>query len=79
MATLAIIDGPLLHAIASAAIPIISEFTQQALANTVWSFATIRLIHQTLLDSLSSSALNILDEFSPQGLANSVWSLSQLS
>jgi len=48
-------------------------FNSQAIANTVWAFATVGHTNPHLFDSISQLALMKLDSFNSQEIANTVW------
>lgn len=68
-AVLCVKHGPLLEAIAGAALPRISSFNPQNLANSAWSFEELSFLDQPLLHAISASAMRIIGEFDVQPLA----------
>eukprot|EP00933_Yihiella_yeosuensis_P046599 TRINITY_DN4217_c0_g1_i3.p1 TRINITY_DN4217_c0_g1~~TRINITY_DN4217_c0_g1_i3.p1 ORF type:complete len:438 (+),score=71.24 TRINITY_DN4217_c0_g1_i3:973-2286(+) len=56
-----------------------SEFRPQALANTVWSFATLQYLNDQLMEAISRNAAPKLEQFTPQELANTGWAFAFLA
>jgi len=70
----------LLNAISAPAIPRISVFDGQGLANTAWAYAALYLRDEPLINAIAPAALCIISEFeATQNLSNLAWALAQLS
>eukprot|EP00962_Isochrysis_galbana_P044958 scaffold17563_cov117-Isochrysis_galbana.AAC.1 len=54
----------------------VGEFTEQALANTAWAFATAGHAAPALLDAIAAEAAPRVVEFKEQNLANMAWSFA---
>jgi C4-dicarboxylate-specific signal transduction histidine kinase len=70
--------GPLLDAISQASLARLSNFTEQNLANTAWSFAKLARMEVPLREAISSAAVARISQFFPQALANMAWSWATL-
>mmetsp|Transcript_115336 Transcript_115336/g.246506 ORF Transcript_115336/g.246506 Transcript_115336/m.246506 type:complete len:84 (-) Transcript_115336:101-352(-) len=78
LAKLALSDAPLLNSIASAAIPLISEFNSQDLANTPWAFAKREVVNRPLCGTSMPLRPARTPELNPQNQANIAWSCAIL-
>eukprot|EP00811_Abedinium_folium_P002453 NODE_1224_length_2554_cov_4.608158.p1 GENE.NODE_1224_length_2554_cov_4.608158~~NODE_1224_length_2554_cov_4.608158.p1 ORF type:complete len:473 (+),score=72.33 NODE_1224_length_2554_cov_4.608158:1011-2429(+) len=79
-AALAVENLPLLQALASSSIRIITEaLDAQHLSNTVWAFATLEYEHGPLCNAISAAALRTLSDYVGQSLSTTFWSFSTLS
>jgi len=56
----------------------IETFTPQAMANTVWAYATLGYEDPDLFEAVSAIAINRLDAFTPQNISNTVWAYATL-
>lgn len=65
-------------AIARESIKLITEFSDQSLANMAWAFATLGIHDLPLLDAISAESIKKLSEFGQQQLANLVWAYATL-
>mmetsp|Transcript_48001 Transcript_48001/g.148156 ORF Transcript_48001/g.148156 Transcript_48001/m.148156 type:complete len:543 (-) Transcript_48001:115-1743(-) len=72
-------DLPLLDALSSAAIPIITEFTPQGLSNTSWSYARLSIEARPLMHAIAAEALKRKNEFAVQNLASIAWSFATIN
>lgn len=61
-----------------ASLPLMRDFTAQALANTAWAFARSRGSTQEMFDAIAAEALPRLDEFKPQELASLAWAFATI-
>jgi hypothetical protein len=57
----------------------LKEFTSQALANTLWAFATLRWYPARLLPSITEAIGNIVHAMTAQELANSLWAYARFA
>ena len=58
----------------------LDSFSSQALANTVWAYATVGALHPPLFEMVANHIVssNILDRFNPQDLANTLWAYASM-
>ena len=68
----------LLDAVATEAVPRLSEFKPQELANTMWAYATLGQAAPELFDAVAKEAHGRLSDFKTQELANLVWAYATL-
>jgi hypothetical protein len=66
-------DGQIIHT------ERLKEFTSQALANTLWAFATLRWYPARLLPSITEAIGNIVQHMTGQELANSLWAYARFA
>merc|ERR1712032_140162 len=75
-------DGPLLAAIAAAALAKLrlapGSFSLQDLANTVWSVSRCRIVSVPLLDAIAAAAIRTISAYGNQNLANIAWSFAAI-
>merc|ERR1712032_1607271 len=75
-------DGPLLAAIAAAALAKLrlapGSFSLQDLANTVWSCSRCRIVSVPLLDAIAAAAIRPISAYRSQNLANTAWSFAAI-
>lgn len=67
---------PLMHAIASAALPNMQDVQRQSLSNLAWASATLVFQHDPFLDAISSAALALSTQFGmveSGSMANALW------
>ncbi|KAL4427968.1 hypothetical protein ABPG75_002057 [Micractinium tetrahymenae] len=57
----------------------LDDFTSQALANTLWSFANLRWYPVLLLEPITRAVGRKLAQMSPQEISNSVWSYAKFA
>ena len=57
----------------------LKEFTSQALANTLWAFATLRWYPARLLPSITEAIGSLVDTMTAQELANSLWAYARFA
>lgn len=57
----------------------LKEFTSQALANTLWAFATLRWYPARLLPSITEAIGTIVHTMTAQELANSLWAYARFA
>ena len=77
-ATAGVASPALFEAVAVKAAPRLSEFTGQALANTVWAFAKAGVESPALFETVAAEAAPRLREFTGQALANTVWAFATM-
>lgn len=79
LAQLTILHAPLLTAISSAAIPILSDAFPQDLSFIAWSYAVLAFrIDETFLHAIAAEAVRPISSFSAQFLANISWAMESL-
>lgn len=57
----------------------LENFTSQALANTLWAFASLRWYPARLLPCITQAMKNIVHDMTAQELANSLWSYARFA
>lgn len=57
----------------------LDDFTSQALANTLWSFANLRWYPVLLLEPVTRAVGRKLAQMSPQEISNSIWSYAKFA
>ena len=72
------------RAVAEAALPLLSSFQAQGLANTAWALARLAAessgwAERQLLSGVASEVARQARDFSPQGLANIGWAFATLA
>lgn len=71
--------GPLLRAVAEAALPRLPLFAPRDLASTVWALAHCQQAHVPLFQAVSDAAVSRACEFNAQDLANTTWAFATVS
>merc|ERR1712222_126747 len=71
-------DLPLLAALSSSSLRLLSQGLPQDLSNTAWSVSPRGFVYLPLLDAIASSALRRLRDFRPQNRVRTAWADSTL-
>jgi len=78
-ATIRVLNSePLLDAIASEAMPRVTDYLPQDLACTAWSFARFEFPNVPLLNAIAESSIPTMPHFSIRSLANMSWAVAKL-
>jgi hypothetical protein len=71
-------NGYLFDSVAQAALPQISHYNSQGVANTLWSFAKLGVCHSQLFQQMGDFVIfsGLLDSFKPRELSITLWSFA---
>uniref|UniRef100_A0A7S4QG04 Pseudouridine synthase RsuA/RluA-like domain-containing protein n=1 Tax=Alexandrium monilatum TaxID=311494 RepID=A0A7S4QG04_9DINO len=78
IAVLLVEDEPLISALAAEAIPKITEFACQELANLAWAVASLRIGDVPLFASISAASIPRIKDYNFQDIVNTAWSFAEL-
>ena len=70
------VDMRILDLLIEGATQSIADFKPQALANTVWAFATLNHEAPALFDTIAAASQSSIADFKPQELANTAWAFA---